>query len=98
MDMLRFYIDLDDMLEAGVSPLFVVLIIPLSVIIPLIIVKIVCSRKKYKCTECDSVFVPKFFQTHLAMYKDISVTERGRDQYCPKCQKITWCKYYDDNK
>ena len=95
--MLRFQLNTAELLDLGVSPLVVILLIPLSVIIPLVIVKIVYSRKQYRCTECENIFRPNFLQTHLGYYQDLSVTERGRNQYCPKCGKITWCKYYPED-
>ena len=81
-----------DLLGIGVNPLIVVLLIPLSIIIPLFVLRIVYQRKKYKCTECEQVFRPTFMKTNMVHQ---NYTE-GMDQYCPKCQKMTWCKFYEE--
>ena len=87
-----------DLLDFGVNPLVVLLIIPISIIIPLVIIRIVYSKKTYRCTECETRFKPTFLQTHLGGYHDeLSTTDKGREQYCPKCQKITWCKFDESN-
>ena len=95
--MLRFQFHVDDLLCMGFSQIFVILLIPIVLIVCLVAVKLVISRKSYRCTECEHIFRPKLFQTHLGFHQDISVTERGRDQYCPKCAKITWCRYYPED-
>lgn len=82
-----------DLLDLGVNPIVVLLVIPVSIIIPLLIVKFVYSRKKYVCTECEKIFVPEFHRTYLGFHNDLADTEKGRNQYCPHCGKITWCKY-----
>ena len=84
-----------DLIELGVNPLLVILIIPIGVIVSLAIVKFVYSRKKYECTECRYVFTPRFMKTHLGFHNDLS-SSRGRNQFCPRCRKITWCKYKDE--
>ena len=89
------YFNPQSLIDLGVAPLLVLVAIPISIIISLAIVKFVYSQKTYKCTECESTFVPTFMKTHLGFYNDPSLSGHGRNQYCPKCRKITWCKYVD---
>ena len=72
-----------------VNPIVVALFVPLVVIIALLIVRIYLWRKKYICTECNQTFHPKFLQVHMGWHDG----SRGRDQYCPHCKKISFCKY-----
>ena len=83
----------EDLLDLGINPIIVVFMIPLLVIIPLVILKLIYSNKKYKCTECETVFRPKFWQTKLGRYYDYP---DAQNQYCPKCKEITWCKFYEE--
>ena len=79
---------INDLLNAGVNPIIVILLIPAILIVPLFVFKLVLSRKTYRCTECGKIFKPKFLRTHIGLHD-----QDGINQYCPKCKDITWCKY-----
>ena len=82
---------IDDWLSAGVNPIIVISSVPVIFLLALIILKFIVSRRTYKCTECNEVFKPKFFKTHTGAHGP-----DGRNQYCPKCKKVTWCKYQNN--
>ena len=81
---------LEHLLKWEVNPVVVTLLLPIVIFISFFCVKLYYSRIKYTCTECHHTFYPKFFQTHIGMHE-----ENGREQYCPHCRKITFCKYAD---
>ena len=84
------------LLDLGINPLVILVFVLACVVVPLLVVKFAYSKKKYKCTECDKIFSPKFFQTHIGYVQDLSDdSKRGREQYCPHCHKITWCKFFE---
>ena len=83
----------EDLLRFDINPIIVVFSIPFLIAITLIILKLVYSRKKYKCTECETVFKPKFWHTKLGHYSNFP---DGQDQYCPKCKKVNRCKFYEE--
>lgn len=83
---------LEHLLEWGVHPLLVILLLPAVILGSLLIVRIWISRMEFVCTECGHVFKPKFLHTHIGTHDT-----NGRDQYCPHCQKITFCKYDHKN-
>ena len=86
--MSSFHIGIEDLLGMGIHPLVVIMILPVTIFVSLLCVRIYCSRLKYRCTECDHVFQPKFSRTHIGVHDSA-----GRDQYCPHCRKITYCKF-----
>ncbi len=75
-----------------VNPIIVLLFVPLIVIIALLCVRLYLWRKKYICSECNQIFQPKFMRIHMGWHDG----SRGRDQYCPHCKKITFCKYANE--
>lgn len=79
-----------DLLEWGVHPVIVILLLPVIIGIILLSVRLYVSRLLFRCTECGCVFRPKFSRTLLGLHD-----ERGREQYCPCCKKITYCLYQD---
>ena len=79
---------IDDWLDFGINPIIVILSFPGIMLCGGIIAKIIVFRRTYRCTECGEIFNPSFFKTHVGVH-DID----GWYQYCPKCRKITWCKY-----
>ncbi|MBR3999019.1 MAG: hypothetical protein IKI93_11825 [Clostridia bacterium] len=82
----------EDLLEWGIHPLIVILLLPAVILLTLLCVRMYYSRRKFTCTECSLTFRPKFTQTHIGLHE-----ENGRDQFCPRCRKITFCRYVDDN-
>lgn len=79
---------IEDWLDVGVNPIIVILSIPAVFVLAIPIAKFIVSRYTYRCTECGEVFKPKFWRAHAGIHGP-----NGRYQYCPKCKKITWCKY-----
>lgn len=85
------------LLDLGINPLVVIAFVLVSIIVSLAVVKIVYSQKIYKCTECRKNFKPEFLKTHLGYYQELSAdSEKGKEQYCPHCKRITWCLYDND--
>ena len=80
---------IDDWLDMGINPIIVILAVPVFLLLAWIAVTFIISRYTYRCTECGEVFKPKFFKTHAGVH-DFD----GRELYCPKCKKKTWCKYH----
>jgi len=78
----------EHLLEWGVHPLAVIFLLPAVIIASLLIVRIGISRMEFVCTECRRIFRPKFRHTHIGTHDD-----NGREQYCPHCRKITFCRY-----
>jgi len=89
--MLSFHIGIEDLLRMGIHPLVVIMILPVTIFVSLLCVRIYYSRLKYRCTECGKIFQPKFSHAHIGIHDSA-----GRDQYCPHCRKITYCKYAKD--
>lgn len=83
----------DDLLDIGVNPLIVIAVLILAILVPIAVVRIVLSKKNYRCTECGEQFKLKPWQIHLGFH-DFD----GRNSFCPHCQKITYCKYLEDNE
>ena len=83
----------EDLLSMGVNPVYVLLLLALVVLIPVVIVKFILSKKPRKCTECGEVFKPTFLKTPIGISND-----KGRDMPCPRCKKITYCQYIDSDK
>ena len=56
--------NIEDWLNMGVNPAIVILSIPCMFLIALIVLKFIVSRHTYKCTECDTIFKPKFYKAY----------------------------------
>jgi len=85
-----FTISVNDLLRMGVHPLIVIMILPTAIFVSLLCVRIYISHTRYRCTECGHVFRPKLSRTHVGYHDNT-----GRDQYCPNCRKVTYCRYAD---
>ena len=77
----------EDLLTIGMNPLLVIILLLLSIIIPLVIVRICFWRRTYICSECNNRFRPKFTKVFVGWHDGIR-----KDQYCPYCKTITLCK------
>ena len=54
--MSSFHIGIEDLLGMGIHPLVVIMILPVTIFVSLLCVRIYYSRLKYRCTECGKVF------------------------------------------
>lgn len=84
---------IEDLLGLGINPGVILVLFLLAIIVPIIIVRIAISKKRYRCSECGEKFKLNLWKVHLGFH-DFN----GRNNFCPNCKKITWCTYLREDE